>query len=189
MLSMLLCDVCTISHVMFQAYVVGFGSALLLERDLPIPALLLCRAVCMQACLGFAEFGYLTDFLHQPAVSWTSFFKTFNTTNRLHDDSTILPPVCFPLPSPCAVHLTWNFPPDNPIACFLPLGRGSGYYRRYLPKFVYVKSIIDSGTIGAVTSVNLRLSQSRHKFEGEEVRADWRVDATNAGGGLFMDLG
>ncbi|CAM9326951.1 unnamed protein product [Hapterophycus canaliculatus] len=64
-----------------------------------------------------------------------------------------------------------------------------GYYRRYLPKFVYVKSIIDSGTIGRVTSVNLRLSQSRHKFEGEEVRADWRVDATNAGGGLFMDLG
>lgn len=66
---------------------------------------------------------------------------------------------------------------------------GSGYYRRYLPKFVHVKSIIDSGTIGRVTSVNLRLSQSRHKFEGEEVRADWRVDATNAGGGLFMDLG
>eukprot|EP00752_Nemacystus_decipiens_P010414 g9281.t1 len=64
-----------------------------------------------------------------------------------------------------------------------------GYYRRYLPKFVHVKSIIDSGTIGRVTSVNLRLSQSRHKFEGEEVRADWRVDATNAGGGLFMDLG
>ncbi|CAM9452997.1 unnamed protein product [Ectocarpus sp. 6 AP-2014] len=64
-----------------------------------------------------------------------------------------------------------------------------GYYRRYLPKFVYVKSVIDSGTIGRVTSVNLRLSQSRHKFEGEEVRADWRVDATNAGGGLFMDLG
>lgn len=66
---------------------------------------------------------------------------------------------------------------------------GSGYYRRYLPKFVYVKSVLDSGTIGRVTSVNLRLSQSRHKFEGEEVRADWRVDATNAGGGLFMDLG
>lgn len=54
---------------------------------------------------------------------------------------------------------------------------------------MYVKSVVDSGTIGRVTSVNLRLSQSRHKFEGEEVRADWRVDATNAGGGLFMDLG
>lgn len=67
--------------------------------------------------------------------------------------------------------------------------RRSGYYRRYLPKFVYVKSILDSGTIGRVTSVSLRLSQSRHKFEGEEVRADWRVDAKNAGGGLFMDLG
>lgn len=79
--------------------------------------------------------------------------------------------------------------PDNPITCLLLFGRGSGYYRRYLPKFVYVKSVIDSGTIGRVTSVNLRLSQSRHKFEGEEVRADWRVDATNAGGGLFMDLG
>lgn len=65
----------------------------------------------------------------------------------------------------------------------------SGYYRRYLPKFVYVKSVLDSGAVGEVTSVNLRLSQSRHKFEGEEVRADWRVDATNAGGGLFMDLG
>lgn len=65
----------------------------------------------------------------------------------------------------------------------------SGYYRRYLPKFVYVKSVLDSGAIGRVTSVSLRLTQSRHKFEGEEVRADWRVDATNAGGGLFMDLG
>lgn len=54
---------------------------------------------------------------------------------------------------------------------------------------MYVKSILDSGTIGRVTSVSLRLSQSRHKFEGEEVRADWRVDAKNAGGGLFMDLG
>lgn len=65
----------------------------------------------------------------------------------------------------------------------------SGYYRRYLPKFVYVKSVIEAGTIGRITSVSLRLSQSRHKFKGEEVRADWRVEATNAGGGLFMDLG
>lgn len=64
-----------------------------------------------------------------------------------------------------------------------------GYYRRYLPKFVFVKTILEAGTIGRVTSVNLRLFQSRHKFGGEEVRADWRVEAANAGGGLFMDLG
>lgn len=73
---------------------------------------------------------------------------------------------------------------DLPLAFYC-----SGYYRRYLPKFVYVKSVIESGTIGRITSVNLRLSQSRHKFEGEEVRADWRVEASHAGGGLFMDLG
>lgn len=65
----------------------------------------------------------------------------------------------------------------------------SGYYRRYLPKFVYAKSVIDSGAIGQVTGVNLRLSQFRHKFECEEVRSDWRVEVGNAGGGLFMDLG
>lgn len=65
----------------------------------------------------------------------------------------------------------------------------SGYYRRYLPKFVYVKHVIDSGVIGSITSVNVRLFQSRHKFGGEEVRGDWRVDAINAGGGLFMDVG
>lgn len=81
--------------------------------------------------------------------------------------------------------------PDLPTESFALFGPlfDSGYYRRYLPKFVYVKSVLDSGAIGRVTSVSLRLAQSRHKFEGEEVRADWRVDATNAGGGLFMDLG
>lgn len=89
----------------------------------------------------------------------------------------------------CRNGQTHIFSSIMPLALARPSDCCSGYYRRYLPKFVYVKSMLDSGTIGRVTSVNLRLSQGRHKFEGEEVRADWRVDATNAGGGLFMDLG
>lgn len=65
------------------------------------------------------------------------------------------------------------------------------YYRRALPNFLKVKSIIDQGLIGAVRSVEIRLIKSLEPdiLRGITVDADnWRVQPDIAGGGYFYDL-
>jgi predicted dehydrogenase len=59
------------------------------------------------------------------------------------------------------------------------------YYRRRLPRFLKVKELIESGRLGEVLSVEYRI-----ELEAEKQRTPgWRVDVTQSGGGLFLDLG
>jgi len=62
------------------------------------------------------------------------------------------------------------------------------YYRRALPRFVKLKELLEAGAIGEVFSI-------KHSFKkiappsSAEVPLPWRLDAAEAGGGLFLDLG
>jgi predicted dehydrogenase len=59
------------------------------------------------------------------------------------------------------------------------------YYRRCLPSFLKVKSLIDEGTLGAVRAVNVRLVQPVKPADREQA---WRVRPEVSGGGHFHDL-
>lgn len=59
------------------------------------------------------------------------------------------------------------------------------YYRRCLPSFVKVKSLIDEGALGAVRAVNVRLFQPVKPADREGA---WRVRPEVSGGGHFHDL-
>jgi predicted dehydrogenase len=62
------------------------------------------------------------------------------------------------------------------------------YYRRVLPRFLKIKSIIDSGILGEVRFVNVLM----HKKPGEidlSGKESWRVQPEISGGGYFVDLG
>ena len=68
----------------------------------------------------------------------------------------------------------------------------TAYYRRALPRFLRVKSIVDEGLLGDVRAVSLAIY--RHYAPPPAAGPDatpavpWRVDPTIAGGGLFVDL-
>jgi predicted dehydrogenase len=62
------------------------------------------------------------------------------------------------------------------------------YYRRALPRFAKIKSLIDQGAIGKVRFVNVILSKKSDKKDNEG-QANWRVDPAISGGGYFVDLG
>lgn len=69
------------------------------------------------------------------------------------------------------------------VPCFV------AYYRRYLPYFLKVKSIIDSGIIGHVLMVQVRFAVPPRDLDyngGNEL--PWRVQPDIAGGGYFYDL-
>ena len=56
------------------------------------------------------------------------------------------------------------------------------YYRRALPRFLEVRRLLDSGAIGPVTDVHVRISERLAKGEAA---AGWRFDPAVAGAGLF----
>jgi predicted dehydrogenase len=61
----------------------------------------------------------------------------------------------------------------------------TAYYRRALPRFLQVRSLVASGAIGTVRSVNITL----HKpMPPDPASLGWRVIPQFAGGGLFVDL-
>ncbi|MBW8015287.1 MAG: Gfo/Idh/MocA family oxidoreductase [Planctomycetes bacterium] len=61
------------------------------------------------------------------------------------------------------------------------------YYRRALPRFVKIKSLLDEGAIGKVRFANVIYYQK--PSQGDLERAEnWRVDPKVAGGGYFHDL-
>ena len=62
------------------------------------------------------------------------------------------------------------------------------YYRRYLPYFQKVKDIIDQGTLGAITNVNIRFSVPPRDEDLDREHLPWRVMPDIAGGGYFYDL-
>lgn len=69
------------------------------------------------------------------------------------------------------------------VPCFV------AYYRRYLPYFQKVKSILDSGTIGTVTNVQVRFSVPLRDLDYSGSRhLPWRLQPDIAGGGYFYDL-
>jgi len=63
------------------------------------------------------------------------------------------------------------------------------YYRRAIPYFIKIKELIDSGVIGDVRIVNLKL---HHPLKPEEINPSlqfgWRVDPVISGGGHFHDM-
>jgi 1,5-anhydro-D-fructose reductase (1,5-anhydro-D-mannitol-forming) len=63
------------------------------------------------------------------------------------------------------------------------------YYRRALPRFLRVRELVAQGAIGDVRIVNSRqFHPFRPPAEMNPNSPPWRVDATHAGGGLFVDM-
>lgn len=60
------------------------------------------------------------------------------------------------------------------------------YYRRALPSFLKVKTLVERGAIGTVRNVNIQLY--KHAQEQSMASMPWRVDPEIAGGGYFYDL-
>lgn len=69
------------------------------------------------------------------------------------------------------------------VPCFV------AYYRRYLPYFQKVKSIINSGTIGTIVNVQIRFSVPPRDLDYQGAHnLPWRLQPDIAGGGYFYDL-
>jgi predicted dehydrogenase len=62
------------------------------------------------------------------------------------------------------------------------------YYRRALPNHLQVKELIDSGVIGKVRLVNIRLYWPLNKQIQPDESLPWRIDPQISGGGFFFDL-
>ena len=56
------------------------------------------------------------------------------------------------------------------------------YYRRFYPKFVHAKKLLDDGAIGHVLGAHLFMAQM-------SPGGGWRVDPKLSGGGHFLDVG
>ncbi len=61
------------------------------------------------------------------------------------------------------------------------------YYRRALPKFLTIKSLLEKGLIGETRSVMVTFTRPFTHDLGKPL--PWRVQPEIAGGGFFMDLG
>jgi len=64
----------------------------------------------------------------------------------------------------------------------------TAYYRRALPKFLKIKSMLDNGLIGDIRAINMRLYK-QFINKDQQVNFNWRIDPTIAGAGYFFDLG
>ncbi|MCX6169515.1 MAG: Gfo/Idh/MocA family oxidoreductase [Ignavibacteriales bacterium] len=64
----------------------------------------------------------------------------------------------------------------------------TAYYRRALPRFAKIKSLIDDGAIGEVRFVNIQFSKPPSESDKNRIY-NWRVDPSIAGCGYFCDLG
>jgi len=62
------------------------------------------------------------------------------------------------------------------------------YYRRALPNFLHIKSLIENGRIGVVRAVNIVLIKALEPDAKSTDPNNWRVDPSIAGGGYFYDL-
>lgn len=71
---------------------------------------------------------------------------------------------------------------ETGVPCFV------AYYRRYLPYFRKVKSLIDGNAIGKPVNVQLRFAQPPHALDYDKENLPWRVQPDIAGGGYFYDL-
>ena len=64
----------------------------------------------------------------------------------------------------------------------------TAYYRRALPRFLKVKEIIESGIIGKIQEVNVRLNLKASEKD-KNGTSQWRLQPEISGGGYFFDLG
>jgi predicted dehydrogenase len=62
------------------------------------------------------------------------------------------------------------------------------YYRRSLPYFLKIKELVDTGKIGEVRIINLKLFQSARPDDENRENPPWRVIQEIAGGGYFYDM-
>ncbi len=60
------------------------------------------------------------------------------------------------------------------------------YYRRAQPRFLQAKELIETA-LGRVTNVHYQFTDARHAAPPGDL--PWRLDAENAGGGFFLDIG
>jgi 1,5-anhydro-D-fructose reductase (1,5-anhydro-D-mannitol-forming) len=61
----------------------------------------------------------------------------------------------------------------------------TAYYRRALPRFLRIKTLLDAGAVGTVRAVNVSVCRA---FAPPPGPLPWRVDPAISGGGLFVDL-
>ncbi len=62
------------------------------------------------------------------------------------------------------------------------------YYRRALPRFLKIKSILGNKTIGDVLNINIQFNKKPAEIDLKR-EDNWRVDPSIAGCGYFCDLG
>ena len=62
------------------------------------------------------------------------------------------------------------------------------YYRRALPRFLKIKQLLDEGALGPLTGVSYRMALDTPP-NADPVKKSWRLDASDSGGGLFLDVG
>ena len=71
---------------------------------------------------------------------------------------------------------------ETGVPCFV------AYYRRYLPYFLKVRELIESGQIGKVVGVQIRFAVPPRDLDYNRTQLPWRVQRDIAGGGYFYDL-
>ena len=72
---------------------------------------------------------------------------------------------------------------ETGVPCFV------AYYRRYMPYFLKVKEIIESGRIGKTLDVQIRFAAPPREQDGASSEdKPWRVKPDIAGGGYFYDM-
>ena len=72
---------------------------------------------------------------------------------------------------------------ETGVPCFV------AYYRRYLPYFLKVKEIVDSGRIGRLVNVQVRFAVPPRALDYDRPdKMPWRLQPDVAGGGYFYDL-
>jgi predicted dehydrogenase len=64
----------------------------------------------------------------------------------------------------------------------------TAYYRRSLPRFLKVKSLLEEGAIGKIRFVRIELYQPPFAWDYQPGSLPWRVMPEIAGGGYFIDL-
>lgn len=64
----------------------------------------------------------------------------------------------------------------------------SAYYRRAMPRFQKIRSLIEDGAIGSVRYANIALHQPMGSEDADPAKRPWRLDPAIAGGGRFVDM-
>lgn len=62
------------------------------------------------------------------------------------------------------------------------------HYRRAMPFFLKIKQLIESGIIGEINCVNLKMMQGAENSIITQTEDNWRLNPALSGGGLFHDL-